>query len=248
MKMLVTGGSRGIGANIVVDGAKRGHDIVFTYVSDENAARDVIRLIDDIQAEGTVDYLRLDVRDSTAVAEVVEQATDLLGGIEVLVNNAGITRDGPAIAMTDEDWRDVIDTNLSGTFYLCRAVLPQMIDAGFGRIVNVSSLGHVGSSGQANYSASKAGMNGLTRTLAKEYGRKGITVNAVVPGFFETDMTRESLPQELRDFWGNYCPMPEGRPGRLSELSALVEYLISPEAAFINGQTIHATGGLDWGP
>jgi NAD(P)-dependent dehydrogenase (short-subunit alcohol dehydrogenase family) len=142
----------------------------------------------------------------------------------------------------------VIATNLTGPFFVCRQVLPTMMKQRFGRIINISSLSQGGAAGQANYAAAKAGLHGLTLTIAKEYGRKGITANVVMPGFFETDMTRESLPEHMRQFWRSYCPVPKGRSGELPELSAVIGFLASKDAAFVNAQVIHVTGGLDWGP
>ena len=150
--------------------------------------------------------------------------------------------------MSDEEWDDVLATNLTGPFLVSRQVLPSMMSARFGRIINISSLVYRGGSGQANYAATKAGLHGLTGTIAKEYGRKGITANVVVPGYFETDMTRESLPEHMRAFWKQYAPVPKGRTGELSELSAVINFLATREAAFVNGQVINVTGGLDWGP
>jgi NAD(P)-dependent dehydrogenase (short-subunit alcohol dehydrogenase family) len=191
---------------------------------------------------------QLDVRDSAAVERVVDQVAEEFGTIDVVVNNAGINRDNVLVSMTDEEWQEVLATNLYGPFFVCRQALPVMMQARFGRIINISSLVSGGAAGQANYAAAKGGLNALTQTIAKEYGRKGITANVVIPGFFETDMTRESLPEHMRDFWRNYCPMPKGRSGELPELSAVVNFLATKEAAFINGQIINVTGGLDWGP
>jgi NAD(P)-dependent dehydrogenase (short-subunit alcohol dehydrogenase family) len=149
-----------------------------------------------------------------------------------------------AATMPDEDWQAVIDTNLSGAFYVARHFLPALF--GGGRIVFVSSISRLGTSGQANYAASKAGLIGLSGTLAKEYGRKGVTSNVIVPGVFDTDLTRGALSDELRDFWRRYCPSPRG--GDLRDVSSLVLFLASDAAAFVNGQVIPVTGGLDWTP
>ncbi|MCA9669234.1 MAG: SDR family oxidoreductase [Myxococcales bacterium] len=244
----VTGGSRGIGANIVTEAVRLGHDVAFTYASREEAAREVAEKAAAEREGAKVKFYRMDVKDSAQVEAVGDQVLEDFEEISVVVNNAGVNRDNALVMMSDEEWQEVIATNLTGVFYVCRYFLPQMMTARFGRIINVSSLVYVGGSGQANYAASKAGLNGLTQTIAKEYGKKGITANAVAAGFFETDMTRDSLPQHMRDFWKSYCPVPKGRIGELSELSAVINFLASKQAAFINGQIINVTGGLDWGP
>ncbi len=248
MNYLVTGGSRGIGANVVREAARLGHDVAFTYVAREDDALAVAQAVTDDYPERTVRAYQLDVRRSADVERVVEQIQDEFETIEVLVNNAGITRDNLVVSMSDDEWADVIATNLTGPFQMCRAVLPLFIAERFGRIINVSSLVCTGGSGQANYAASKAGLNGLTQSIAKEYGRRGVTANTVVPGFFETDMTREGMPDSIREFWRTYCPTPKGRTGELEELSAVIHFLASKEAAYVNGQSLRVTGGLDWGP
>jgi NAD(P)-dependent dehydrogenase (short-subunit alcohol dehydrogenase family) len=248
MIYFVTGGSRGIGANLVLEAVKLGHDVGFTFVSAEPKAREIAEQARAIRPEAKVRFYHLDVKNSGDVERVVDQVIEDFGSLEVVVNNAGVNRDNVLASMSDEEWHEVIATNLYGTFYVCRQVLPTMMRQRFGRIINISSLVCSGAAGQANYAASKAGINGLTQSVAKEYGRKGITANVVVPGAFETDMTRESLPEHMRQFWHSYCPMPKGRMGELPELAAVVNFLASKDAAFINGQVIHVTGGLDWGP
>jgi len=248
MNYLITGGSRGIGSNLVAEAARLGHDVAFTYVHREDEAHRVASEAANIDPERTVRCYRLDVRDASELERVIEQVLDDFDSLDVLVNNAGVTRDNLLVSMSDEEWDDVIATNLTGPFRVCRAVLPTFMAQRFGRIVNISSLVCTGGSGQANYAASKAGLNGLTQTIAKEYGRRGVTANTVIPGFFETDMTRDAMPDAIREFWRTYCPVPKGRTGELTELSAVVHFLASESAAYINGQTIRVTGGLDWGP
>jgi len=148
--------------------------------------------------------------------------------------------------MSDEEWQSVIETNLNGAFYVCRQFLPTFLANRFGRIILISSLGATGVSGQANYCASKAGLLGLSVTLAKEYGKKGITSNVISPGFFETDMTREGMSAQNREFWLKYCPL--GRLGELPEIAELVTFLASPGGNYINGQEIRVNGGLGWAP
>ena len=248
MVYLITGGSRGIGADLVLQTIRRGHDVAFTYVSNEDKAREVADRAIAEDKSRKVRFYRLDVKDSVEVERVVDQVLEDFDTIDVLVNNAGINRDNLLVSMSDEEWGEVLATNLTGPFFVCRQVLSTMVANRFGRIINVSSLVYNGASGQANYCASKAGLNGLTQTIAKEYGKRGITANVVVPGFFETDMTKDSLPEEMRAFWKMYCPMPKGRVGELHELSSVINFLASEGASFINGQVINVTGGLDWGP
>ncbi len=188
----------------------------------------------------------LDVRDSTAVEEVGDRILEDLGGMDVVVNNAACNRPGLAATTSDEDWREVLETNLSGAFYVCRFFLPTFLAAGFGRFVHLSSVAMHGMTGEAAYAASKAGLVGLSATLGKEYGRKGITSNVLVLGCFETDMTRQKLSPENRHFWDQLCPT--GRAGRLPEVAQAVLFLASAEAGFVNAQAIHLTGGMDWVP
>ena len=247
MVYFITGGSRGIGRGLVLAAARAGHDVAFTYRSNREAADAVV---EEARALGAarVGAWALDVCDPAAVETVCDEIVDEFDTVHVVINNAGISRDGLIFTMEDEDWDAVIRTNLYGPFYVSRQLLPVLIANKWGRIINISSVVAGGSAGQGNYAASKAGLHGLTQTLAKEYGRRGITANAVVPGFVETDMTLEHLSDVLRDFWANYAPVPRGRVGTIEELAATVMFLASEPAGFINGQIIHVTGGLDWGP
>ncbi len=246
MKFFVTGGSRGIGAAIVLEAARAGHDVAFTYRREESAAFDVLRACTEISPTGTYRAYQLDVRSSSEVEAVGDRALDDLGSMDVVVANAGINLNNLVVSMTDEEWRAVIETNLSGAFYVARHFLPSFLAQRFGRILLVGSLGATGVSGQANYCASKAGLLGLSATLAKEYGRRGITSNVVSPGFFETDMTRAGMSDANREFWITHCPL--GRLGELPELAKLVAFLASPGADYINGQEICVDGGLGWAP
>lgn len=244
MRFVVTGGSRGLGRSIVLMARARGHDVAFTYRQSREAAHEVEQVGADLGGGGFCRAYRLDVRDAAQVDAVAEQIGDDMGGVEAVVCNAAVTRNGLAVSMSDEDWREVLDTNLTGSFYVVRAFLPALLAAELGRIVLVGSVATHGIAGQVNYCASKAGLGGLARALAKEYGPKRITTNVVAPGFFDTDMTRESMSSELQTFWQEHCPA--GRVGRPSELASAVMYLASEEASFINGQTLSVTGGLDW--
>lgn len=250
MHYFVTGGSRGIGAGIVAHAARKGHHVAFTYVANaEAAARSQAAAEAAAREAGHSDVqvrsYQLDVKDAAAVERVSEQVLDDFDTVEVVVNCAGINSDNLVVSMSDEQWREVLATNLDGPFFVCRSFLQTLLANRFGRIINISSIQHRGGTGQANYAAAKAGLHGLTLTLAKEYGRRGITANVVVPGFFDTDMTRETMPQAHKDYWKQYCPMPKGRMGTVDELAAVVEFLASRES-FINGEVIHVTGGLGW--
>ena len=237
---IVTGGSRGIGRAVSILLARQGANVAFI----DRAAC----LVDD-HTKGDVEALGRrsvcvggDVTDPASCAETVEQTLREFGRIDILVNNAGITRDDLAMRMSDAAWADVINTNLTGAFYMARAVLRPMIRQRSGRIINMSSVsGQTGNAGQANYSASKAGLIGLTKALAREVASRGITVNAVAPGFVVTELT-ESLPDTVKD--GIKAATPLGRFATPEEIAAAVAFLASDEAAYITGQVLGVDGGL----
>ncbi len=246
MIFFVTGGSRGIGAAIVLQAFAAGHDVAFTYRTDENSAH---AIVEQAATSGRrVKYYQLDVRDSEAVERVGEQVADELGDVQVVVNNAGVVRSNLAAMMTDDEWREVLDTNLSGAFYVCRAFLPTMLSTGFGRIINISSVVSGGMTGMANYAAAKAGLHGLTKSLAKEYGRKNITANCIVAGAVDTDMARHELSEKVLRFGQEFAPVPNGRLAAPQEIANIVTFLASEAANYINGAEISVTGGLDWLP
>jgi 3-oxoacyl-[acyl-carrier protein] reductase len=166
--------------------------------------------------------------------------------VGIVVNNAGVVRNNAAALMSDEQWKEVIDTDLSGPFYVIRSFLTHLMASRWGRIINISSLAQEGSSGQANYAAAKAGLIGLTKTLAREYGPRGITSNIVTVGYVETDMTDAHMAQKLHDAWLEYCPIK--RIGTAEEIASLVRYLASEEAGFVNGEVIRVAGGLSYVP
>ena len=246
MIFFVTGGSRGIGEAIVLDAARAGHDVAFTYKSGASAAEGVLAKARELAPNGKFKAYQLDVADSSAVEAVADQVLDDFDTVHVVVSNAGINVNGLAANLGDDDWKLVLDTNLSGTFYVCRQFLPTLVGNRFGRIIMISSLGRTGVSGQVAYATTKAGMIGMSTTLAKEYGRRGITCNVVAPGFIDTDMSREGMSGSNKDFWLQYCPV--GRVGAPDEVSKVVLFLASEGASYVNGATIQVTGGLDWAP
>ena len=242
--MFVTGGSRGIGAGIVIGAAAAGYDVAFTYRERQPAADEVMARTAAAAPEARCRAYQLDVRDSAAVERVGDAVLADFGTLHVVVANAAITHAGLALSTPDDAWKDVLDTNLTGAFYVARQFLPELLANRFGRLIFVSSVAAHGMSGDAAYSASKAGLLGLSAALAKEYGRKGITSNALLLSFFETEMTEKELSAEKRDFYARHSPV--GRIGQIAEVAAAVRFLASDDAAFINGQQIGVTGGLDW--
>ena len=242
MNAFVTGGSRGIGRAIVLKLVKEGYGCAFSYVGNEQAAQDTLRQAEGIRADARVRAYRLDVSDSDQVEDVVERSIADFENIDALINNAGIVRNNAAVMMTDEEWNRVIATNLTGPFLTIRAFLMHFLSNRRGRIINISSLAQDGSSGQVNYAASKAGLIGLTNTIAREYGSKGITANIVVVGYVETDMTQNHMASKLQEIWMEYCPMK--RVGSAGEISSLVHYLTTEEAGFINGEVLDVNGGF----
>ncbi|APW36968.1 3-oxoacyl-ACP reductase [Rhodoferax koreense] len=234
---LVTGASRGIGAAIALALAQRGLKVIGTATTDEGAAR-----IDEALAAFPGSCGRkLNVNDATAEAAVEALAKEF-GGLQVLVNNAGITRDTLAMRMKDEDWDAVMDTNLRAVFRMSRAVMRTMMKQRYGRIISITSVvGASGNPGQANYAAAKAGVAGMTRALARELGSRNITVNCVAPGFIDTDMTA-SLPDEQQKALLSQIPL--GHLGKPADVAHAVAYLASPEAAYVTGQELHVNGGM----
>lgn len=243
MIFFVTGGSRGIGASVVLQAVREGHDVAFTYLGHEEGARAVAQQASTLREGAHVGCYQLDVRDPDQVEQVGNQVLDDFDTVDVVVNNAAVNKNNLAVSMSDEEWLDVIATNLSGPFFVSRFFLTTMLANRFGRIINISSMVARGASGQANYAASKSGLVGLTRTLAKEYGPKGITANLVVPGYFETEMTRSTMTEQFHDHWLGACPLR--RIGELDEICKLITFLSTDAAGFITGAEIPVTGGLD---
>ncbi len=244
--IFITGGSRGIGRAIVLEAVKEGYDVAFTFVANEESAKSVVEKARDIEPSAKVHSYQMDVRDSTQVDMVADQVLDEFGTIYGLVCNAGMSKNGLVFSITDEDWETVISTNLTGTFYVCRAFLPAMIAEKKGRIVIVSSITDRGATGQASYAASKSGLLGLCGCLTKEYGPKGITANIVLPGYFETDMTKTDVSDKNLNFALDFSPLR--RAGSLKELARTVLFLTSEDAGYITGEAIRVAGGLGWVP
>ena len=237
---LVTGGSRGIGKAIALRLARQGADIAFSYKGNEAAAKATSGEIEDLGRRAVA--IQGDVRDPESAESVVKGALEAFGKIDVLVNNAGITRDDLIMRMTPEAWRDVLETNLFGAFWMTKAVTRPMLKARAGRIVNITSVsGQAGQMGQANYSSAKAGLIGLTKATARELGSRGITVNAVAPGFVLTELTKD-LPEALQAEITNRTPL--GRFGTTEEVADAVAFLASDEAGYITGQVLAVDGGL----
>ncbi len=236
---LVSGASRGIGKAIADMLGAQGATVVGTATT-ESGASAISQRFDESGTKGQ--GMRLDVGDEASVEAVIKEISEIYGAITILVNNAGITRDNLLMRMKADDWAAVLDTNLTSVYRLSKACLRAMMKAKTGRIINIASVvGASGNAGQTNYAAAKAGMFGFTKSLAQEVGSRGITVNAVAPGFIDTDMTRE-LPDAQREvLLGN---IPLGRLGRPEEIASVVAFLASDAADYITGETLHVNGGM----
>jgi 3-oxoacyl-[acyl-carrier protein] reductase len=235
---LVTGASRGIGAAIALEMAKQGFQVIGTATTDEGAERISAALSAYSGCRGA----NLNVNDAAAGEALIDQIVKSQGGLHVLVNNAGITRDTLAMRMKDDDWDAVIDANLKGVFRMSRAVMRTMMKQRYGRIINITSVvGASGNPGQANYAAAKAGVAGMTRALARELGSRNITVNCVAPGFIATDMTAD-LPEDQQKALLSQIPL--GHLGAPADIAHAVAYLASPQASYVTGQELHVNGGM----
>jgi len=239
---LVTGAARGIGFATAERLAREGAKVCLTDVAGTEEAADRL-------ADGVLDVFgaRLDVTEGDQAEAVVGEVVARYGRLDILVNNAGVTRDNFLYKMSDADWKTVLDVHLTGAFLCSRAAQGPMVENGYGRIVNVSSVSALGNRGQANYSAAKAGLQGFTRTLAAELGRFGITANAVAPGFVETEMTRATAERMGVD-WGTFVAarvkdIPVGRGGKPEDIAAAILFFASEEAGFVSGQVMYVAGG-----
>ena len=235
---IVTGASRGIGKAIAISLAKEGAEVIINYSSSPENANKVVSEINEFG--GKAYPLQADISNENSVNELIKKVLEKNNKIDVLVNNAGITKDGLLMRMKTDDWQKVLDLNLSGVFYCTRAVSRQMLKQKSGRIINITSVvGLMGNPGQANYSAAKAGVVGLTQSSAKEFASRGITVNAVAPGFISTDMTKDLNSEAI------LSAIPLGRFGAPEDVAGAVRFLAAdPSAAYITGQTIQVDGGM----
>ncbi len=239
---LVTGGSRGIGRAISIALAREGLQVVVNYTAQEGAAEETVGAI--TAAGGSATALRFDVSDAAAVNRAIQQIVDENGRLDVVVNNAGIAIDGLLLRLKDEDWARVLDVNLTGALHVARAAARHLLKAReSGRLINITSVvGEMGNAGQVSYVAAKAGLIGMTRALARELASRGITVNAVSPGFVETDMTAAHVTGAAREEL--LARIPLGRIGRPEEVAEAVRFLASLEAGYITGQVLRCNGGL----
>lgn len=236
---LVTGSTRGIGRAIALELARQGAKVVGTATTETGAAS-IMAALDGAGRVGA--GMALDVNSPEQAQRVVESAQERFGPISILVNNAGITRDNLLLRMKDEEWDDILNTNLKSVYRMSKLVLRSMMKGRDGRIVNIGSVvGAMGNAGQANYAAAKAGMVGFTKALAREVGSRGVTVNCVAPGFIDTDMTRALGEAQTATL---VQQIPVGRLGRAEDVAAAVAFLASPAAAYITGATLHVNGGM----
>lgn len=237
---IITGSSRGIGREIALTLAESGANVVVNYMGNQVLAEEVVTQIKALGRDSLA--IKADVAKSEDVDRLVAQTIAHFGRVDILVNNAGITKDNLIMRMKEEDWDKVIETNLKSSFLLSKAVSRQMMKQRYGRIVNISSVvGIMGNAGQANYVAAKAGMIGLTKTLARELASRGITVNAVAPGFIETDMT-QALGNEVKEQLLNQIPLL--RLGSTRDVANAVKFLVSDDASYMTGQVINVDGGM----
>jgi 3-oxoacyl-[acyl-carrier protein] reductase len=234
---LVTGASRGIGRAIAIALAKDGLDVIVNYTANEAAATETLSLM------GGGSLSRFDVADGAQVDAAIKQIATEKGRLDVLVNNAGIAIDGLLLRTKKDDWQHTLDVNLTGAFHCCKAAARYLLKSDHGRIVNLSSVvGEQGNAGQVSYAASKAGLIGLTKTLAREFASRGITVNCVTPGFIETDMTAAHVQGETREALLKQIPL--GRIGKAEDVAEAVRFLVSEAASYVTGQVVRVNGGL----
>jgi 3-oxoacyl-[acyl-carrier protein] reductase len=237
--VLVTGASRGIGQAIALTLGRTGATVIGTATSEEGA-NNISRTFSENNVLGK--GMKLDVTNNDQISDLMKTINDELGAVDILVNNAGITRDNILVRMKEEEWDDIINTNLSSVYRMSKAVLRGMIKKRSGRIISITSVvGAMGNAGQSNYAASKAGIMGFTKSLAREVGVRGITVNAIAPGFIDTDMT-DNLTEDQKAVLASQIPM--GRLGTVNEIAQVVLFLASDSGAYITAQTLHVNGGM----
>ena len=237
--VLVTGASRGIGQAIAINLGKSGATVIGTATSDEGA-KNISKTFSDNSILGK--GMKLDVTDSNQITGLLKAVTDEFGSVDILVNNAGITRDNILVRMKEDEWDDIIQTNLSSVYKMSKAVLRGMIKKRSGRIISITSVvGAMGNAGQSNYAAAKAGIMGFTKSLAREVGTRGITVNAIAPGYIQTDMT-DNLPADQKVALASQIPM--ARLGTVDEIAQAVLFLAGEGGSYITAQTLHVNGGM----
>jgi 3-oxoacyl-[acyl-carrier protein] reductase len=246
MVFVITGGSRGIGAEVVKQAVEAGYDVAFTYNKNIKAAEAVVKQASSINKSSNCKIYKLDIRNSSSVDKFYVDVISEFGTVDVVVSNAGINRNAPLMTMLNDEWDDVIETNLTGAFYLSRAFIPGMLEQRYGRFIFISSVSKDGLSGQANYAATKAGLLGLSRTIAKEYGNKGITSNVVSPGMIDTDMTRENMSKKYKKYWDDNSVLH--RSGTVEEVASAIMFFAQKNATYINGTCLPVTSALDWMP
>lgn len=243
MKFIITGGSSGLGRELVSQLVRDGHDVGFTYFTNEDAASELLTSLREAHPDRVVCCQQLDQSQPDAVEHSIQNLLAVLVDVDVLINNAAKNLTGLAIALADQDWDEVIQTNLSGYFYVTRALLMHFLSKSSGRIIHIGSVSDTGLTGQIAYNASKAALIGLSGTLAQEYGSKGITSNILRLGLIDTQLSAETASATTKDHWINHCPLK--RLALAKDIYAAVQYLSGPGGEFINGATIPVTGGLN---
>lgn len=244
--VFITGGSRGIGRAIAIYFASKGWDIAFTYATRKESADETVAMVKEAASDAQIRYYQLDLKDENAIEAVCEQAIADFPDLTVAVNNAAVINDNAAALLSNEAWNEVIKVNLTAPFLVSRSFLFHFLSQRKGRFIHLSSISANGSTGQINYATSKAGLRGMSMTLAKEYGVKGITSNIITVGYVPTSLTQEHMNEYLRKYWLQHCPIK--RVGTSEEVAAAVYFLTSDEASFITGEDLWISGGFTYAP